>query len=80
MATSKRKNNVRRFARPLRRTLSLGRGCGYGSRLATCSKCHVHVAYWLQKRGCFQRYFCDECVQLTAAWKEQEAAKTVAEA
>lgn len=72
---SKRENTVKRFDRPLSRIFSLGRGHGYEHRTALCSKCHDAVAYWLQKKGCFQRYFCDECVQATAAWKKQHATK-----
>jgi len=42
---------------------------------ATCSRCHEARATWLQKGGRFQRYFCDECVQVTAAWKNGHANK-----
>jgi len=66
-------NPVQRFSRPLTRTLNRGRG--YEHHVAMCSRCHVAVAHWLQKRGCFQRYYCDDCVKYAAAWKQQQAAE-----
>jgi hypothetical protein len=69
-------NPVKRFARPLVRTFSRGGyGRGYEHRTAMCSRCKTAVAHWLQSRGCFQRYYCDECVERTAAWKDQQATK-----
>ena len=36
---------------------------------ALCSGCKTRLAFWLQSRGCYQRYWCDVCVKKTAAWK-----------
>ncbi len=38
--------------------------------VAKCSRCKKHVAYWFQKRGRYQRYWCNSCVMKTAAWKQ----------
>lgn len=43
--------------------------CGW--RLILCSRCKKTPAYWLQKGGRYQRYYCDECVKRTAAWKQR---------
>jgi len=68
------KATVRRFDRPLTRTFSRGRGRGCEHRTAMCSRCKTQVAYWLLSARFLQRYYCDECVQVTAAWKKQKAA------
>ena len=68
-------NTVQRYRRPLTRTCGRGRGHGYENRTAMCSRCHSAVAHWLQKQGCYQRYYCDHCVKVTAAWKRQQAAE-----
>lgn len=36
-----------------------------------CSRWFAKIASWLLKGGCLQRYYCDECVKVTKAWKEE---------
>jgi len=60
-----------RHERHLIRTFSSGKGRGYEDHPASCSRCGAARTHWLQKQGRFQRYFCDECVQHTAAWKAE---------
>jgi len=59
------KTTLHEYDRPFKKMLG-----GY----IACSRCYVKVAYWLQKGGSYQRYFCHDCVKHTAAWKRQQAA------
>lgn len=68
--------SLHHYDRALTRTFSLGRGNGYHTHVAMCSKCHVRAAYWLQRQGCYQRYFCEKCVKRTAAWKKKQATES----
>ena len=61
---------LRRFDEPLTKSYSLGRGKGYDHVVAFCSRCKRAAAHWLDKQGCRQRYYCDDCVKVTRAWKE----------
>lgn len=40
-----------------------------------CSKCKLRAAHWIESSGNRQRYYCDECIKVTKAWNELEAAK-----
>ena len=57
------------------RCFSQGRGRGYRDEIALCSRCQQHAAYWLEKKGNRQRYYCNECVKVAKAWKEREKTK-----
>ena len=59
------------FARRDRPYMRVVRGnCCFDLRL--CSKCHARSAHWLLKAHYLQRYYCDDCVQATAAWKKAQ--------
>ena len=54
------------------RSYSRGRGRERYRFRALCSACHSRVAHWLAKQGNYQRYYCDECVKTTAAYKARK--------
>ena len=62
----------------LTRCYSRGRGKGYKNEPAYCTRCLrsrtkvvLRLAYWMVKCRYHQRYYCDECVKVTKAWKER---------
>ena len=60
--------------RPWTRTFSRGHG-RYEHRPALCSRCKVLPAPWMTDCRYTRRYYCDECVTVTKAWKEKQAAE-----
>ena len=40
-----------------------------------CSRCKIPLATWVEQQWYRRRYYCEECVQVTAEWKRREAAR-----
>lgn len=69
------KASLRHFDKPITRMRRYEHSQDHFEKIVPCSRCKVLPAYWLLRGGCLQRYYCNECVKVTEAWKERQAAE-----